>query len=233
MVAAVLAHNDAVTTGKLHPLTRRALDRMWTFQGDEGGWVWQKRNRPPSGVDDYFGTALAALAAGVAPDNYSETEPAQKGLEGIREYFRNNPPANMHNRAMLLWASIYVDGLMSDNERREVVDGLFAKQGSDGGWAFAGLGNWTRSDGKAQETESSDGYGTGFAIYILRRAGVPAEDARIQEGVAWLRTHQRASGRWFTRSATRDTTHYISNAGTAFAVLALAACGEVDGIGQR
>jgi hypothetical protein len=28
MVAAVLAYNDAATTGELHPLTRKALDRM-------------------------------------------------------------------------------------------------------------------------------------------------------------------------------------------------------------
>ena len=34
--AAALAFNDAATTGKLHPLTRTALDRMWTVQ--QKGW---------------------------------------------------------------------------------------------------------------------------------------------------------------------------------------------------
>ena len=232
MVAAVLAYNDAATTGKLHPLTHKALDRMWTVQGDDGGWTWQKGNRPPSGVDDYYGTAMAALAAGVAPDNYSETGTAKKGLEGIRKYFQNNAPANMHNRAMLLWASTYIDGLMSDNQRRKVIDGLLAMQKFDGGWALASLGNWKRSDGKEQDYESSDGYGTGFVIYVLRRAGVLAKDPRIQKGVAWLKTHQRASGRWFTRSPYRDRMHYISNAGTAYAILALDACGEIDRTGQ-
>ena len=38
MIAAVLAHNDAATTGKLHPLTHKALDRMWTVQREDGGW---------------------------------------------------------------------------------------------------------------------------------------------------------------------------------------------------
>ena len=31
MTAAVLSHNDAATTGELHLLTRKALDRMWTL----------------------------------------------------------------------------------------------------------------------------------------------------------------------------------------------------------
>jgi len=228
MVAAVLACNDAATTGELHPLTRKALDRMWTVQGDDGGWTWQKGNRPPSGVDDYYGTAMAAVAAGVAPDGYSETATAKKGLEGIRKYFQNNAPANMHNRAMLLWASTYIDGLMSPDQRRRVIEGLLAIQKSDGGWALATLGNWKRSDGNEQDYESSDGYGTGFVIYVLRRAGVIAGDPRIQKGVAWLKTHQRASGRWFTRSPNTDRMHYISNAGTAYAILALEACGEID-----
>jgi squalene-hopene/tetraprenyl-beta-curcumene cyclase len=61
----------------------------------------------------------------------------------------------------------------------------------------------------------------------LRLAGVPADDVRIQKGIAWLKKNQRASGRWFTRSAHKDS-NYITNAGTAFALLALAECGEAD-----
>ena len=48
MVAAVLASNDAATTGKLHPTTRKALDRMWTLQRDDGGFTWMKNEQPPS-----------------------------------------------------------------------------------------------------------------------------------------------------------------------------------------
>jgi squalene-hopene/tetraprenyl-beta-curcumene cyclase len=39
-----------------------------------------------------------------------------------------------------------------------------------------------------------------------------------------LTTHQRESGRWFTRSLSNDRHHYIANAGTAYAVMALTAC---------
>ena len=70
----------------------------------------------------------------------------------------------------------------------------------------------------------SDGYATGLVVYVLRQAGVPAQDPAIRSGVAWLEGNQRESGRWFTRSLNNDKAHYISNAGTGFAVMALAAC---------
>ena len=57
--------------------------------------------------------------------------------------------------------------------------------------------------------------------------GVPANDARIRRGIAWLKSQQRASGRWFTPSQSWHTQNLIANAGTAYAVLALHACGEI------
>ena len=41
---------------------------------------------------------------------------------------------------------------------------------------------------------------TGLAVLVLREAGVPANDPRLQKGVQWLLTNQRESGRWWTRS---------------------------------
>lgn len=228
MVASVLAQNDAATTGKLHPATRKALDRIWTLQREDGGWTWMKNNEPPSEIDDQYGVAMAAIGVGVAPDGYRQTPSAQKGLEGIHRYFRDHPPTNMHQRAMRLLASLRDDGIMAEAERTEVVTQLLALQKSDGGWGLATLGNWNRSDGKDQDYESSDGYGTGFVIYVLRCAGIAPEDPRIQKGITWLKTHQRASGRWFTRSMTRDHVHLLTNSGTAYAILALALCGESE-----
>jgi squalene-hopene/tetraprenyl-beta-curcumene cyclase len=73
----------------------------------------------------------------------------------------------------------------------------------------------------------SDGHQTGLAILVLREAGVPSTDPRIQRGVKWLKENQRASGRWWTRSLNTDAFHYISYSGTAFPLLALARCGEL------
>lgn len=228
MVASVLAQNDALTTGKLHPTTRKALDRMWTMQREDGGFDWMKYNQPPSEIDDHYGATMAVIGVGAAPDGYAETQTARAGLDKIRQYFNNNPPANLHHRAMKLLASQRVDGIMTGAERQQVVNDLFVLQKPDGGWGVVTMGNWERSDSKPRDTKSSDGYGTGFAVYVLRQAGIPAKEPRIQRGIAWLKTHQRASGRWFTRSMWKDSKHYICHDGTAYAILALAACGEIE-----
>ncbi len=226
MAASVLAQNDALTTGKLHAITREALDRMWTMQREDGGFDWMKYAQPPSEIDDHYGVTMIAIGVGVAPDGYAETPAAKAGLEKIRAYFKNNPPANLHHRAMKLVVSLHLNGIMTETERQQVVKDVFALQKPAGGWGVVTFGNWERSDDKPRDMESSDGYGTGFAIYVLRKAGVPANDPRIQKGIGWLKTHQRESGRWFTRSMWKDSKHYITHSGTAYAVLALAMCGE-------
>ena len=230
--AAALAFNDAATSRELHPLTQTALDRMWTVQRDDGGFDWLKCNWPPMESDDHYGATLAAIAVGVAPDNYAKTEAAKRGLEGIRKYLKNNPPPTLHHEAMMLWASSDLDGFMSEAEKKSCIDKLFALQKDDGGWGLATLGDWTRADKLQQDKKSSDGYGTGFVVFVLRQAGVPASDPRIQRGIGWLKTHQRKSGRWFTRSLNKDSRHFITHAGTAFAVMALAACDEIKTAGS-
>jgi squalene-hopene/tetraprenyl-beta-curcumene cyclase len=61
-------------------------------------------------------------------------------------------------------------------------------------------------------------------LAVARLCGVPAADPRVAKGVAWLKSNQRESGRWFTRSLFEDNHHFISHAGTAYAVLALHLC---------
>jgi squalene-hopene/tetraprenyl-beta-curcumene cyclase len=224
--AAALALNDAATTGRLHPLTRKALDRTWTLQQPAGGFDWLKCGWPPYEHDDYYGAVVAAIGAGHAPDGYADSPAAHAGLARLRAYFAANPPPDLHHATMLLWASTRLDGLMTAERRRETIEQLRAIQRPDGGWNLPSLGSWKRRDGTPNDPESpSDGYATGLAVFVLRRAGVPAADPAIRRGLAWLLSHQRASGRWFTRSINNDKYHYITNAGTAFAVLALEACG--------
>jgi squalene-hopene/tetraprenyl-beta-curcumene cyclase len=223
--AAALAFNDAQTTGKLHPLSRQALDRMWTLQRPNGAWNWLKCGWPPYEHDDYFGAVFAAVGVGTAPDRYAQSDSAQEGLAKLRRYLQKNAPPNLHHKAWLLWASLKLDGLMTPAERDQTIKDLMSLQQADGGWSLPSLGDWKGFDGRANDTKApSDGYGTGFVIFILRQAGVPAKEAAIQRGIGWLKTHQRASGRWFTRSLNTDRNHFITHAGTAFAVMALTAC---------
>ncbi len=229
MTAAVLAQHDAATEKKLHPLTRKALDRIWDLQREDGGWNWFINGKPPSETDEHFGVTVAATGVGIAPDQYADTPQARKGLEGIRRYLREHPPTTMHQRAMLLLAAGVVQGLLTEQETEQSVTDLFALQRPEGGWAMSGLGDWKRTDGKPLDRTVSDGYGTGFVVYVLRRGGgVPADEPRLQKAVLWLKTHQRFDGSWFTPSPYKND-ELSTFVGTAYVILALDACGEMDG----
>src|SRR5437588_90304 len=111
--AATLAFHDAQSTGKLHPLTRKALERMWELQQKDGSWTWNQHLLPPQEYDDYYGAVYAAVGVGHAPENYAQGESAKLGVARLQDYFRKNAPPNLHHKAMLLWASLKLDGLMT------------------------------------------------------------------------------------------------------------------------
>jgi squalene-hopene/tetraprenyl-beta-curcumene cyclase len=225
--AATLAINDARTTGKLHPLTRQALDRMWTLQRPDGTWNWLKCNWAPFEFDDYYGAVFAAVGVGYAGKDYPSTAPARAGLEKLRGYLHKTAAPALHHKVWLLWASRRAEGLMSEADRQATIKELRALQRPDGGWNLPSLGPWKRRNGKPNDPKApSDGYATGLVVFALREAGVPAQDPQLRRAVAWLKANQRISGRWFTRSLNDDHDHYIAHAGTAFAVLALEACRE-------
>jgi squalene-hopene/tetraprenyl-beta-curcumene cyclase len=227
---AVLAQHDAATSGKLQPISRQSLDLMWQVQQKDGGFNWLKsNNEPPSSIDDHFGVTMAAIGAGLAPGGYADTPATRAGLEKIRVYLHTHQPDHLHQRAMLLLADHCIGGLLTEDSRRQTVTDLFALQRPDGGWAMASLGNgtWKRKDHSSQDLTTSDGYGTGFSVYVLRFSGeVPADDVRIRKAITWLKTHQRASGYWYTR-APKNSDEISSYVGSAYAVLALKACGEI------
>ena len=65
-------------------------------------------------------------------------------------------------------------------------------------------------------------------LLALQRAGVPSGDPHVRAGTAWLLDHQdRASGMWVavslnkTRDLATDVGKFMSDAATAYAVLAL------------
>lgn len=231
VVGTGLTLNDLQTTGKLSDTAREVLDIMWTVQRADGGWKWPDCDYAPLEIDDHYGVTVAALTVGIAPDDYAKTPQAREGLGKLRTYFKNNPPKSLHHRAMLAWCSIRVDGVATQVERDKTLSELLALQLDDGGWSTAGfLTDWKgleSNDGRVLDVKTSDGYGTGLVIVIARELGVPAADPRLQRGIDWIHTHQRVSGKWFTRSPVNDAGNLISNVGSAFVVLALQACGEL------
>jgi squalene-hopene/tetraprenyl-beta-curcumene cyclase len=127
--------------------------------------------------------------------------------------------------------------LVSDERRRELVDGVWKHQRADGGWSirtFAAPEAWGNGSRAAKlkaepefATTPSDGHQTGLAVIVLRDAGVEANDPRLEKAARWLLANQRVSGRWWTRSLNTDGPHYITYSGTAFPLLALAKCGKL------
>ena len=62
----------------------------------------------------------------------------------------------------------------------------------------------------------------------FQQAGVPASEAHVSKGLEWLASHQNATtGMWYTASLNKqrdlasDAGKFMSDAGTAYAALAL------------
>ena len=233
VVGTGLTMNDLQTTGTLSKVSREVLDIMWTVQREDGGWNWPHCDYAPMEIDDHYGVTVAALTVGIAADNYAQSPQAQAGLEKLRGYLKDNPPMSLHHRAMLAWCSVRIQGILTDEQRKQTLDDLLSLQLEDGGWSTSGfLTDWkglARDDGKPLDTKTSDGYGTGLVIVIARELGIPAGDERLQRGIKWIYANQRKSGKWFTKSPVNDAGNLISNVGSAYVVLALQACDKLPG----
>ena len=136
--------------------------------------------------------------------------------------------ADLLNRAMILWASSKIPGVLTPEQTRQIVDDLIAKQQGDGGWNAASLaGDWKRNDSTPLDLKT-DGYATGLVTYVLQQAGRSKTDANVARGLAWLVQHQdRATGMWTAvllnkqRDPATDIGKFMSDAATSYAVLAL------------
>jgi squalene-hopene/tetraprenyl-beta-curcumene cyclase len=232
--ALILATRDA-PGGVLTDDARRAFDNLWPLQfkaGDlKGTWAWLNFHLEPWESPDapYYGAALAALAVGSAPGGYSSTPGIQDQLKLLRDYLRQGADKErLLNRLMVLWAETRLPGLLTPEHRQAIIDAAIAQQRDDGGWSTSTLGSWKRLDATALDT-ASDGYATGLVTLVLQLAGRSRTDAHVRNGLSWLERHQDATtGMWFAASLNKerdlasDAGKFMSDAATAYAVLALA-----------
>jgi len=231
--AVVLAARDA-SSNVLSEETRQAFANMWALQfkaGDlKGAWAWLNFHLEPWESDEsaYFGASLAAIAAGTAPGNYAAAPEIQDQLKLLREYLQKGADTErLFNRAMVLWASSKLSGLITSPQRQAIIDAVLAKQHEDGGWSMSELGTWKRSDSTPLET-SSDGYATGLMALALQSGGLARTDAQVSRALSWLSMHQDSkTGMWYAASLNKqrdpasDPGKFLSDAATAYAVLAL------------
>ena len=236
--ALILSSRDA-QSGQLSNDTRTAFENMWAEQQiateKKGAWLWLRfRNEPWEADDsDYFGATLAAVAVGIAPGNYRAAPEVQTSLRSLRQYLnREFAMQTTINRVVLLWAAAKLPGLLEPDREKAIIGELLEKQRTDGGWSLSSLsGDWKRADGTPQETRS-DGYATGLITFVLQRAGMSPENAKLNRGLAWLTANQdKAEGFWPAYSLNKNKEHHISpdtalflnDAATSYAVLSLTA----------
>ncbi len=245
--ALILANYDA-RQERLSSDTRAAFDNMWALQlttGDKrGAWLWLQFGMEPweAGDSQYYGAALAALAVGTAPENYRASPEIQNRLKLLNDYLvREYPTQSLSNRIVLLWASTKLPGLLESERQRSLINEILGEQRRDGGWSLSSLNrtwkdtslrsyvrSWIRSDGTLIDRKS-DGYATGLVAFVLQQAGMPRGTPQLERGLSWLVDNQDTTlGLWpasslnVRRNPSSNIGHFMSDAATAFAVLALA-----------
>ena len=232
--ALVLARRDE-RTGTLSDLTLQAFDHLWALQettgAAEGAWPWLHFNLAPWESDEgaFHGAALAAVAVGLAPADYSARPDIQHNLARLSDYLRRRMDDEpLFNRVAALWASGALPGVLEDAQQQAIVDEIVDLQREDGGWSLSSLGSWTRRDETPLDTQS-DGYATGLVALALQQAGLERDHAAVAGGLAWLMRSQESDGAWPASSLNRerdpasDRGRFMRDAATAYAVLALTA----------
>ncbi len=225
---ALILSSESARDRTLSADAKLALENMWSQQLPGGGWSWlQFHNAPWEGDSEYYGAALAAIATGTAPARYQDMPQIQPGLSRLRKYLHDQRAAQTPlDRVVLLWASLKLDHVLTHAEQHAIVSEMLARQQPDGGFSLASLTpDWKRKDGKPQESPS-DGYATGLVAYVLRQCG--HEGLELNRAISWLEHNQSAQeGRWLAyslnkqRDLSTDVGKFMSDAATAYAVLAL------------
>jgi ankyrin repeat protein len=201
--------------------TDAAVHYVAAKQRQDGSWEGIGGSRAPMQDGNFSRTALAIHALVTYATPARRAEYASR-VQRAATWLSSHPPVSTEDRTMQLlglhWAK--AEPKLRDTRVRE----LLAQQRSDGGWAQTPyLG--------------SDAYATGQVLYTLRQLGVPAGNAALQGGTAYLQRSQAADGTWrvvnramklqpyFQGGFPYDHDQWISHAGSAWAVMGLASAG--------
>ena len=229
ILSALLEAREDAGRGKLSAAGEAALDRMWSLQTEAGAWHWFSLELDPWEMPDsaYYGAALAAVAAGTAPQGYASRPAVAQHLARLKTYLRDAGDKPLHHRLIALWASAKLPALLPKDTRKQWIAEAWAKQDAGGGWSMEALGAWTRHDA-APPQAGPNAYATALAVFALQEAGVPRSHPSLVRARAWLAAHQNAErGYWDAVSMNKRyepgsmQESFMRDAATGFAALAL------------
>jgi hypothetical protein len=218
---------------------RKALDRMWSLQiqdgPSQGAWPWFSLNLDPYEMppSTSYGAALAALAAGAAPADYRNRPEVRERIAKLKTYLEHGQEGEpLHNRLMVLWASTRLPDVLPAEARKAVAGEVLKQQNADGGWTIQSLGPWRERDGFPL-TDATNSYATGLAAFVLAASGVPHSTPGLVRAAKWLEAHQDPTGGfWAAESMNKKypagcmQERFMRDAATAFAAMALVEMAE-------
>jgi hypothetical protein len=185
------------------------------MQRREGDWPNYGLARPPleDGGFQHTAKGIRALQLYLIPGRRAEFE---ERIARAAEWLEKTSPSTTEDRTMQLLGIRWANRKAPPDRVRELI----ARQRADGGW------------GQTNDL-SNDAYATGEALYALHETGMPATDPVYRKGVEYLLRTQQQDGSWhvktraagfqpyFESSFPHRHDQWISQSGTAWAVIAL------------
>ena len=201
------------------PYTDAVARHIKLMQTPAGNWSTNESRRPPMSSGDYQAAALAIYALRHYGHDADKAD-TDAAIAKAVTWLQNEKPANTQDRAFAVLGLVW--GNAAPAAIAAAARALAASQRADGGWS--------------QLPEMvSDAYATGQALYALSTANHAApSSAAYKKGVDYLLRTQAPDGTWHVETRAiwlqphfesgfpygRD--QFISAAGTAWAVMALA-----------
>ncbi len=224
-------HDDGVY---IHAPANTGTDALVHYlaarQRAAGNWSGHGVNRAPMQDGDFSRTAMAVRTLAVYGMPGRQAELAGR-VDHAADWLAAATPQSTEDRVMQILGLKWADAKPQVQQQR--TKELTALQRPDGGWAQT-------------PQLASDAYATGQVPYMLHETGASEKNsAVVRRGVEFLLRTEKEDGSWFVKSRAMkiqpyfqsgfpyDHDQWISEIGTAWAVIALSTAPDVPAVAMK